>query len=151
MSNRFIRDPREAVNVGDIVKVKVISVDPETQRIGLSMKALLPPAPRRQKKLRPPKTGVRETVSPQPAEAGTLLASAEEGASGDGSAPRADPSVTRERPLRTRPRRRRSGRRREEESPPPSQEQVPEEKPAVPEPTLQEKIAILQSKFRGIN
>jgi small subunit ribosomal protein S1 len=42
MSNRFIRDPREAVKVGDVVQVKVISVEVETKRIGLSMKALMP-------------------------------------------------------------------------------------------------------------
>ena len=50
MSNRFIRDPREAVKVGDVVQVKVISVEPETKRIGLSMKALLPALQRRKKK-----------------------------------------------------------------------------------------------------
>ena len=50
MSNRFIRDPREAVKVGDVVQVKVISIEPETKRIGLSMKALLPPVQRRRKK-----------------------------------------------------------------------------------------------------
>ena len=50
MSNRFIRDPREAVKVGDVVQVKVISIEPETKRIGLSMKALLPALQRRKKK-----------------------------------------------------------------------------------------------------
>ncbi|MEJ2111917.1 MAG: S1 RNA-binding domain-containing protein, partial [Acidobacteriota bacterium] len=50
MSNRFIRDPREAVKVGDIVQVKVISVEPETKRIGLSMKALLPSTSKKRRK-----------------------------------------------------------------------------------------------------
>ena len=42
ISNRFIQDPREAVHVGEIVKVKVIGVDVGLKRISLSMKALLP-------------------------------------------------------------------------------------------------------------
>ena len=50
MSNRFIRDPREAVKVGDLIQVKVISIEVETKRIGLSMKALLPALQRRKKK-----------------------------------------------------------------------------------------------------
>jgi hypothetical protein len=40
------------VKVGDLVQVKVISVEVETKRIGLSMKALLPAVPRRRKKPR---------------------------------------------------------------------------------------------------
>ncbi len=40
LSNRFIKDPNEAVKVGQIVKVKVLSVDPKTKRIALSIKAL---------------------------------------------------------------------------------------------------------------
>jgi len=42
LSNRFVKDPREAVHVGEIVKVKVIAVDVPMKRISLSMKALLP-------------------------------------------------------------------------------------------------------------
>jgi competence ComEA-like helix-hairpin-helix protein len=42
LSNRFIQDPREAVHVGEIVKVKVIGVDVTMKRISLSIKALLP-------------------------------------------------------------------------------------------------------------
>jgi predicted RNA-binding protein with RPS1 domain len=42
LSNRFIQDPREAVHVGEIVKVKVIGVDVAMKRISLSIKALLP-------------------------------------------------------------------------------------------------------------
>ena len=40
LSNRFVKDPYEVVKVGQIVKVKVLSVDPKTKRIGLSIKAL---------------------------------------------------------------------------------------------------------------
>jgi uncharacterized protein len=44
LSNRYIKDPNEAVKVGQIVKVQVISADAKTKRIALSMKALLAPA-----------------------------------------------------------------------------------------------------------
>ena len=37
MTKKFIKHPLEAVSVGDIVDVKVISVDPAKKRIGLSM------------------------------------------------------------------------------------------------------------------
>ena len=42
LSHKYIQDAREAVRVGDIVKVKVIGVDPKMKRISLSIKALLP-------------------------------------------------------------------------------------------------------------
>ena len=38
MARRFIQDPREVVKAGDIVKVKVMSVDAKRKRIGLSMR-----------------------------------------------------------------------------------------------------------------
>jgi uncharacterized protein len=38
MSNNFIKNPSEVVSVGDIVKVKVIKIDMERQKVGLSMK-----------------------------------------------------------------------------------------------------------------
>ncbi|ADW68260.1 Tex family protein [Granulicella tundricola] len=41
LSNRFLKDPNEAVKVGQIVKVKVISADMASKRIALSMKALM--------------------------------------------------------------------------------------------------------------
>ena len=37
MTKRFIKHPLEAVSVGDIVEVKVISLDLAKKRIGLSM------------------------------------------------------------------------------------------------------------------
>ncbi len=40
LSNRFIKDPSEAVKTGQIVKVKVLSVDTKSKRIALSIKAL---------------------------------------------------------------------------------------------------------------
>jgi len=38
LSHTFVRDPREAVKAGDIVKVKVMEVDLQRQRIALSMR-----------------------------------------------------------------------------------------------------------------
>ena len=38
MSNSFIKNPSEVVSVGDIVKVKVIKIDQERKKVGLSMK-----------------------------------------------------------------------------------------------------------------
>jgi uncharacterized protein len=38
LSERFVKDPREVVKAGDIVKVKVMEVDVARQRIGLSMR-----------------------------------------------------------------------------------------------------------------
>ena len=38
MSDRYIKNPSEVVSVGDIVKVKVIGIDKERQKVKLSMK-----------------------------------------------------------------------------------------------------------------
>jgi protein Tex len=46
LSNRFIKDPSEAVKTGQIVKVKVLNADTKTKRIALSIKALLEPSSR---------------------------------------------------------------------------------------------------------
>jgi protein Tex len=49
LSNRYIKDPSEAVKAGQIVKVKVLSADAKTKRIALSMKALMDSAPNNQR------------------------------------------------------------------------------------------------------
>ncbi len=54
LSNRFIQDASEAVKVGQIVKVQVLSADAKAKRIALSMKALMGPAPQRPNTQRPP-------------------------------------------------------------------------------------------------
>ena len=38
LANRYIKSPFEVVSVGDVVQVKVVSIDAERGRIGLSMK-----------------------------------------------------------------------------------------------------------------
>ncbi|ETX05385.1 Tex family protein [Candidatus Entotheonella palauensis] len=42
LSQRFVRDPREVVHVGQVVQVRVLSVDQALQRISLSMKIQAP-------------------------------------------------------------------------------------------------------------
>lgn len=42
LANRFIRDPNDAVKVGQIVKVKVLNVDAQRKRIALSIKEAMP-------------------------------------------------------------------------------------------------------------
>ena len=38
MSDKYIKNPAEVVSVGDVVKVKVIKIDMERHKVGLSMK-----------------------------------------------------------------------------------------------------------------
>jgi protein Tex len=46
LSNRYIKEPSDAVKAGQIVKVKVLSADPKAKRIALSIKALDAPRER---------------------------------------------------------------------------------------------------------
>ncbi len=56
LSNRYIKDPSEAVKVGQIVKVQVLSADPKLKRIALSIKALQGPVkPQVRQEKAPPK------------------------------------------------------------------------------------------------
>ncbi len=63
LSNRYIKDAAEIVKVGQIVKVKVLSADPKTKRIALSIKALQDPPARR-----PPKERAQPKRPPKPPE-----------------------------------------------------------------------------------
>jgi len=66
LSNKFIKEPSEAVKVGQIVKVKVMTVDAKAKRIGLSIKALLPPAgrgPTRPQKPAQPQLSMQDKLS----------------------------------------------------------------------------------------
>jgi len=58
LSHKFVRDPREVVKAGDIVKVKVIEVDTKRRRIALSMKLDAPAQPA------PSQGGQRDAGSP---------------------------------------------------------------------------------------
>ena len=46
LSNKFIKEPSEAVKTGQIVKVMVLTVDAKAKRIALSIKQLTAPAPK---------------------------------------------------------------------------------------------------------
>jgi transcriptional accessory protein Tex/SPT6 len=162
MSNRFIRDPREAAKVGDTVRVKIISVEVETKRIGLSIKALLPPPQKRRRKPPVQHRGPR----PQP----KAEAAAGEAVVAAGASPQAERPQRRPQPRRQgQPKDRRSSgphgrgpRPRRREAPAAAQParqsvlvasdpaQPVDPEPEIPERSLQEKIAILQSKFRGL-
>jgi protein Tex len=149
MSNRFIRDPREAVKVGDVVQVKVISVEPETKRIGLSMKSLMPPIQKRRKK-QPRRDTRPQPASLQPGKAPAEIAGGAESAPISAPSKRTSSSENRPRARHDGPARfHKRGARRPEN--PIETHQKKEEGPKLPEATLQEKIAILQSKFRGIS
>jgi uncharacterized protein len=47
MSNRYVRDPFEVLQPGDLVTVKVLSVDPDKKQISLSMKGMVEEASER--------------------------------------------------------------------------------------------------------
>ncbi len=69
LSNRYIKEPSEAVKVGQIVKVKVLSSDVKTRRIALSIKALLEPAPRaHSQKPQVPRPQAPKPQAPKPPE-----------------------------------------------------------------------------------
>ena len=73
LSNRFVRDPREVVKAGDVVKVKVLDVDTVRKRIALSMRledeavaSPREPSPARREPTR------KEAARAAPAKTGTL-------------------------------------------------------------------------------
>jgi uncharacterized protein len=67
LSDRFIKDPSEAVKVGQIVKVQVMSADAKAKRIALSIKALTAkPAQKgapKQHKPAPPKPTMEDSLA----------------------------------------------------------------------------------------
>jgi len=164
MASRFIRDPREAVKVGDVVEVRVISVDSETKRIGLSMKIGTVSVEQRKRSRRPRRDEKAQPRGERSAAAnGRPARHAKEAGGGSEGETR---SARRERPSRPQGGGgRNSAPRRDGKRPPfrPEQSSAPqvyetsslEQTPAEPvydgpEPSFEEKIAILQSRFRGI-
>jgi len=147
MSNRFIRDPREAVKVGDVVQVKVISVETETKRIGLSIKALLPTLPKRRKKQQQ-----RSRPANAPAQARRYEEKTNKPADAQIASTEKEP-VAGGRPKPNQPHEGPRHKNRPDRKPERTNEGLPDKEltSKAPEPSLQEKIAILQSKFRRIN
>jgi uncharacterized protein len=70
ISNRFIKDPAEALKAGQIVKVKVLTVDAKSKRISLSIKALLSPVAATQT----PRTQTPRKPTPEPVSMNDKLA-----------------------------------------------------------------------------
>ena len=66
LSNRFVKDPRDIIKVGDVVNVKVIKVDKDVPRISLSIKALHVPRPRRPARPRPDRAAAPDGREPRP-------------------------------------------------------------------------------------
>jgi uncharacterized protein len=55
LARSFVKDPGDAVRVGEVVRVKVLSVDLERKRIALSIKEALPEQEGRKEKSKPPR------------------------------------------------------------------------------------------------
>lgn len=73
LSDTFIKDPREVVKAGDVVKVKVMSVDVPRKRIGLSMRMSdKAPTPEATSSPRHRARPQRESVTAAPAPMGAL-------------------------------------------------------------------------------
>lgn len=165
LSNRFIQDPREAVHVGEVVKVKVIGVDVAMKRISLSIKALLPERP----KAKPAKReGVPPRRSRPPVPAMPVAAKAAAGSAAPSSASSVvKPTAPREGKPKQKVQRgsgvQGTGRRPERKpeprpaGPTPARpafvkkaEPKPSEPPSTASLSFEERIKLLQQKFGGI-
>lgn len=75
LANTFVRDAREVVKAGDVVKVKVLEVDLARSRIALTMRLDAVPAPRGMgRDERTPRTGERARHAAAPAPQGAMAA-----------------------------------------------------------------------------
>jgi uncharacterized protein len=82
LSEKFVKDPREVVKAGDVVKVKVLAVDVQRKRIGLTMR-LHDETERRSREVKPARAerggkdpARRPTAKVQPKAAATAMAKA---------------------------------------------------------------------------
>jgi uncharacterized protein len=140
LSHKYIQDARQAVKVGDVVKVKVIGLDQGMKRISLSMKALIPKPPR------PPR---RKKPAPKPeTQAVAVAASPAQDRRPARPSPPSQQPPRKPRPDGPRPDGRppQEAKHREER---PARRPVEVTKPAIPQ-TMEEKIQALQAKFSGM-
>jgi uncharacterized protein len=137
LSHKYIQDAREAVKVGDVVKVKVIGVDQGMKRISLSMKALMPkpPRPPRRKKAKPEQ---RPTAAAAPAQQGRPVK----------PGPERKPMRDARPPQKPRPEA--GPRPADGNKPRPQKPPVERTTPAPPKLTMEEMIQALQAKFSGM-
>jgi protein Tex len=136
LSHKYIQDAREAVKVGDVVKVKVIGVDQGMKRISLSMKALLPKPPR------PPR---RKKAKPEQRPVAAAAPAAQSGQPGR-PAPERKPMRDARPPQKPRPA---AGPRPDGNKPRPQKPPVERTTPAS-KLTMEEMIQALQAKFSGM-
>jgi len=145
LSHKYIQDARQAVKVGDVVKVKVIGVDQAMKRISLSIKALLPKPPRPPRRKKPQKpVAVASQARP-----GTETVVAAGGPSADRRASRPPFPPRKPRPDGgPRP----DGKPRQDSKPRPERPPRPPVEVARPvaAQTMEEKIQALQAKFSGM-
>jgi uncharacterized protein len=156
LSHKYIQDARQAVKVGDVVKVKVIGVDQGMKRISLSIKALIPKPPRPPRRKKPVRTPEMAVVAAAPA--------TEKPAGPPSERRQARPSHPsqqqhpQQHPQQQHSRKPRPDGPRPEDRPPqegrPRQERPPRRSvevatPAIPQ-TMEEKIQALQNKFSGM-
>jgi uncharacterized protein len=75
LSDKFVKDPREVVKAGDVVKVKVVEVDLPRQRIALTMRLTDDAIPAGMKKGDAPLSAkARQQQARQPEPAGAMAA-----------------------------------------------------------------------------
>src|SRR5262245_47543068 len=135
LSHKYVQDAREAVKVGDIVKVKVIGVDSTMKRISLSMKAVMPKPKRRPRRKKKP------AVASVPQSQGSAV-STPAAVPATASAPSG--RVAGDRPERPKPARRGAPVRREDQrKPSPVPDKPLETPPSMPRQTMEEKIRAL--------
>jgi len=75
MADKFVKDPRDVVKSGDVVRVKVLTVDVPRNRIGLSLR-LDDPAERAQPSEAPPRKVAKRPPARSKPPAGGALADA---------------------------------------------------------------------------
>ena len=74
LSNKFVKDPREVVKAGDVVRVKVLEVDLPRQRIALTMRLTDDPAPSQKSGGVPMSNKAKQQQQRQPEPAGAMAA-----------------------------------------------------------------------------
>jgi uncharacterized protein len=65
LANRFIKDPNDAVRVGELVQVKVLAADPQRKRISLSIREALPGGGEQRPRRDKPVTADKKPAEPQ--------------------------------------------------------------------------------------
>ena len=76
LADRFVKDPREVVKTGDVVKVKVVDVDLKRKRIALTMRRDAAPAPGESRPRAEREASAPAARPPQPSRPSTSMAAA---------------------------------------------------------------------------